>query len=83
MSSWIFKEKLNEYAQINLRNFGEDIVRIYKTIPLREADLFVSEMKQLELYHIRIYEATGQFQSYGKLNGHKPATVRMEQVKKY
>lgn len=82
MSSWIFKEKLNEYAQINLRNFGEDIVRIYKTIPLREADLFVSEMKQLELYHIRIYEATGQFQSYGKLNGHKPATVRMEQVKK-
>ncbi|MBU5346216.1 sensor histidine kinase [Paenibacillus lautus] len=82
MSSWIFKEKLNENAQINLRNFGEDIVQIYKTIPLREADLFVSEMKQLELYHIRIYEAAGQFQSYGKLNGHKPATVRMEQVKK-
>jgi len=82
MSSWIFEEKLNQNAQINLHNFGEDIVQIYKTIPLREADLFVSRMKQLELYHIRIYETAGQFQSYGKLNGHKPATVRMEQVKK-
>lgn len=82
MSSWIFEEKLNQNAQINLHNFGEDIVQIYKTIPSREADLFVSRMKQLELYHIRIYETPGQFQSYGKLNGHKPATVRMEQVKK-
>ncbi len=82
MSSWIFEEKLKQNAQINLHNFGEDIVQIYKTIPLREADLFVSRMKQLELYHIRIYETTGQFRSYGKLNGHTPATVRMEQVKK-
>ncbi|MEC0244277.1 HAMP domain-containing sensor histidine kinase [Paenibacillus chitinolyticus] len=82
VSTWIFEEKFSENAQTNLRNFGQDIVRIYKTLPLREADSFVSEMKQLDSYHIRIYEATGQFQSYGKLNGHKPATVTMEQVKK-
>ncbi|AJS60065.1 sensor histidine kinase [Paenibacillus sp. IHBB 10380] len=82
VSTWIFEEKLNENAQINLRNFGQDIVRIYKTLPLREADSFVSGMKQLDSYYIRIYEATGQFQSYGKLNGHKTATVTMEQLKK-
>ncbi|NOU68799.1 HAMP domain-containing protein [Paenibacillus sp. LMG 31461] len=82
VSTWIFEEKLNENAQINLRNFGQDVVRIYKTLPLREADSFVSEMKQLDSYYIRIYEATGQFQSYGKLNGHKPVMVTMEQLKK-
>ncbi|MBK3497103.1 HAMP domain-containing histidine kinase [Viridibacillus sp. YIM B01967] len=82
VSTWTFEEKFNENAQINLRNFGQDIVQIYKTIPLREADLFVSGMKQLDSYYIRIYETTGQFQSYGKLNGHKPATVTMEQLKK-
>ena len=31
VSTWIFEDKLNENAQINLRNFGQDIVRIYKT----------------------------------------------------
>ncbi|MCU5462323.1 HAMP domain-containing histidine kinase [Bacillus cereus] len=82
VSTWIFEDKLNENAQINLRNFGQDIVRIYKTLPLHEADLFVSEMKQLDSYYIRIYEATGQFKSYGKLHGHKPAPVTMEQLKK-
>ncbi|WP_237981391.1 sensor histidine kinase [Bacillus thuringiensis] len=82
VSTWIFEDKLNENAQINLRNFGQDIVRIYKTLPLHEADLFVSEMKQLDSYYIRIYEATGQFKSYGKLHGHKPASVTMEQLKK-
>ncbi|MGG4106160.1 HAMP domain-containing sensor histidine kinase [Paenibacillus lautus] len=82
MSTWIFEDKLNQNAQINLRNFGQDIVQIYKTLPLSEADSFVSGMKQLDSYHIRIYEATGVFQSYGKLNGHKPATVTMEQLKK-
>ncbi|MEC0092195.1 sensor histidine kinase [Paenibacillus macquariensis] len=82
VSTWIFEEKLNDNAQINLRNFGQDIVRIYKILPLDEADSFVSEMKQLDSYYIRIYEATGQFQSYGALNGHKPATVTMEQIKK-
>ncbi|OAB38739.1 two-component sensor histidine kinase [Paenibacillus macquariensis subsp. defensor] len=82
MSTLIFKDKLNENAQINLRNFGQDIVQIYKILPLREADSFVSGMKQLDSYHIRIYEATGQFQSYGKVDGHKSAPVSKEQLKK-
>ncbi|WP_456288138.1 HAMP domain-containing histidine kinase [Paenibacillus sp. AK002] len=81
MSTWMFKEQLNENAQINLRNFGQDVVRIYKTLPLREADLFVREMKQLDSYYIRIYEATGQYKAYGKLNGHKPAEVTMDKLK--
>lgn len=82
MSTWIFEDKLNENAQINLRNFGQDVVQIYKTLPLREAESFVSGMKQLDSYYIRIYDATGQFQSYGKLNGHKLAAVTEERLKK-
>ncbi|MCG7410459.1 HAMP domain-containing histidine kinase [Paenibacillus sp. ACRRX] len=82
VSTLMFEEKLNENAQINIRNFGQDIVRIYKTLPLSEAETFVSGMKQLDSYHIRIYEATGQFQSYGRVNEHKPATVTKEQLKK-
>ncbi|MGC5772007.1 sensor histidine kinase [Paenibacillus pabuli] len=82
MSTWIFEDKLNENAQINLRNFGQDVVQIYKTLPLREAESFVSKMKQLDSYYIRMYDATGQFQSYGKLNGHKLAPVTEERLKK-
>ncbi|KOS03913.1 sensor histidine kinase [Paenibacillus polymyxa] len=79
---WVFEEKLNENLQTTLFNFGQDIVRVYETIPLREADLFVSGMKQLDSYYIRIFDETGQFQSYGTLNGQKPVTVTMDQVKK-
>ncbi|SFR13325.1 MULTISPECIES: cell wall metabolism sensor histidine kinase WalK [unclassified Paenibacillus] len=79
---WVFEEKLNENLQTTLFNFGQDIVRVYETIPLREADLFVSGMKQLDSYYIRIFDETGQFQSYGALNGQKPVTVTMDQVRK-
>lgn len=82
VSTMIFEDQLNENAQINIRNFGQDIVQIYKTLPLSEAESYVSGMKLLNSYHIRIYDATGQFQSYGKLNGHKSATVTKEQLKK-
>ncbi|MBP1993722.1 sensor histidine kinase [Paenibacillus eucommiae] len=82
VSTWLFEENLSKNSQIVLRNFGQDIVRIYETIPLREANSFVSGMKQLNSYHIRIYEAADQFYSYGTLNGHNPATVTTEQVKK-
>ncbi|WP_149093993.1 sensor histidine kinase [Paenibacillus terrae] len=78
----VFEEKLNENLQTTLFNFGQDIVRVYETIPLREADLFVSGMKQLDSYYIRIFDETGQFQSYGTLNGQNPATVTMDQVRK-
>ncbi|URJ45328.1 HAMP domain-containing sensor histidine kinase [Paenibacillus polymyxa] len=79
---WVFEEKLNENLQTTLFNFGQDIVRVYETIPLREADFFVSGMKQLDSYYIRIFDETGQFQSYGTLNGQKPVTVTMDQVRK-
>ncbi|CAM4385242.1 sensor histidine kinase [Paenibacillus xylanexedens] len=82
MSTWIFEDQLNENAQINIRNFGQDVVQIYKTLPADEAELFVSRMKQLDSYHIRIYDATGNFQSYGKLNEHKSSPVSTDQLKK-
>ncbi|MGG0663217.1 HAMP domain-containing sensor histidine kinase [Viridibacillus arvi] len=81
MSTWVFKDKLNENLKIPLLHFGQDIVRIYETLPLREAESFVSGMKQLDSYHIRIYDETGQFQSYGSLNGHNPVIVTDEQLK--
>ncbi|MFE6168624.1 sensor histidine kinase [Viridibacillus arvi] len=81
MSTWVYKDKLNENLKIPLLNFGQDIVRIYETLPLREAESFVSGMKQLDSYHIRIYDETGQFQSYGSLNGHNPVIVTDEQLK--
>jgi len=82
MSTWIFEDQLNENAQINIRNFGQDVVQIYKTLPADEAESFVSRMKQLDSYHIRIYDATGNFQSYGKLNEHKSSPVSTDQLKK-
>jgi signal transduction histidine kinase len=81
MATWLFRDKLNENMQIPLLHFGKDIVRIYDTFPLAEADAFVRGINQLSSYHIRIYEETGQFQSYGELNGNKPARVTMEQVR--
>ncbi|UVI27720.1 sensor histidine kinase [Paenibacillus spongiae] len=80
VATWIFEDKLNENLRIPLLHFGQDISRIYETLPLGEADTFLSGMNQLKSYHIRIYEETGEFQSYGALNGHKPVTVSMEQV---
>ncbi|WP_195573969.1 sensor histidine kinase [Paenibacillus sp. 1001270B_150601_E10] len=81
VSIWMYKDKLNENVQLPLLYFGQDVARVYETLPLREADKFVSEMSQLKSYHIRIYDETGQFHSYGSLNGHKPATVTMELVR--
>ncbi|SMG41865.1 sensor histidine kinase [Paenibacillus aquistagni] len=81
ISTWLFKEKLHENMQLPLLYFGQDVARVYETLPLKEADKFVSEMSQLHSYHIRIYDETGQFQSYGSLNGHTPAAVTMEQVR--
>ncbi|AIQ39377.1 HAMP domain-containing sensor histidine kinase [Paenibacillus sp. FSL R5-0912] len=81
MATWLFRDKLNENMQIPLLHFGKDIVRIYDTFPLAEADAFVRGINQLSSYHIRIYEETGQFQTYGELNGNKPARVTMEQVR--
>ncbi|MGO4545601.1 sensor histidine kinase [Paenibacillus sp. 2TAB23] len=82
LATWLFEEKLSENSQILLRNFGQDIAQIYETFPLREADAFVSELKMLNSYHIRIYDADGQFKSYGEVHGQKIAAVTKEQVGK-
>lgn len=77
---WVYKDQWNENLQVNLLYFGQDIARIYETFPLREADTYLSGLKQLN-YYIRIYEEKGQFQSYGTLSGQHISTVTMEQVK--
>lgn len=80
VAAWVFEDKLSENSQLPLLNFGQDIARIYELLPLNEAEAYVSEMHQLTTYHVRIYDETGQFQSYGALNGYKPFTVTMDQV---
>lgn len=82
VTTWVFQDKLNENLRIPLLRFGQDIARIYEILPLREADSFVSGMKQLDSFYIRIYDENGQFKSYGALNGESSATVTMEQLKK-
>jgi len=79
---WAYREKLNETMHTTLYNFGQDIAQIYETIPVDEANLYVSRMRQLDSYHVRIYDDSGQFQSYGVPNGQSPATVTMDQIKK-
>jgi len=80
VSSYLFKDKLNENMYITLLDFGQDIVRIYDTLPLKEAETFISEMKQLNTYYIRIYEAAGQVTAYGPPNGHSSIPVTLEQI---
>lgn len=82
VATWVFEDKLKENMRIPLLHFGQDIVKIYETFPLREANSFVSGMKQLDSYYIRIFDEAGKFQSYG-LNGHKPVPVTMEEIKKF
>ncbi|OKP94446.1 cell wall metabolism sensor histidine kinase WalK [Paenibacillus sp. P32E] len=81
VATWIFKDQLNENLQITLRDFGQDIARIYEILPMREADSFVSGMKQLNSYYVRIYDGKGQLQSLGVLKEHDPISVTAEQIK--
>lgn len=80
LSTWIFEDQLNENSHINIRNFGQDVVEIYKTLPLSEADAFVNKMKQLNLYYIRMIEPSGQVHTFGKAIDHKPISVTKEQL---
>lgn len=82
IATWLFKDQLNENLQIPMLSFGQDIARIYELLPLDEANAFVGGMNQLKFYYVRIYDASGQFQSYGSTEGYRPATVTMEQVTK-
>ncbi|MEK4518398.1 HAMP domain-containing sensor histidine kinase [Paenibacillus sp. FSL H8-0122] len=81
LAIWLYKDELNENLQVPLLRFGQDIVRIYKSFPLNEANEFVAGMKQLETYHVRIYDENGGIQSYGGPEGMKLETVTEEQVK--
>jgi signal transduction histidine kinase len=78
---WVFEEKLNENLQTLLLNFGQDTVRVYEALPTDEAESYLSEMKQLDSYYIRIFDETGQFRSYGTLIDHTPANVTTERLK--
>ncbi|PYY26320.1 sensor histidine kinase [Paenibacillus illinoisensis] len=78
----VFRGNMNENVQEELLSFGQDIVRIYETIPLHEADKFVGGMKQLNSYYIRIYdEDNTEVYSYGALGDQASARVSSDQVK--
>jgi signal transduction histidine kinase len=78
----MFEEKINDNLRTTLSNFSQDIVRIYTTLPLTEAEEFAREMKQLNSYYIRLYEDRAHYQSFGKLNGEEPAAITAEQIEK-
>lgn len=78
----MFEEKINDNLRTTLSNFSQDIVRIYTTLPVPEAELFVREMKQLDSYYIRLYEDQAHYQSFGKLNGEESAVITAEQIEK-
>lgn len=80
LAVWLYNEKLNGNSQVLLGNFGHDIVRLYETMPVDEADAYISGMKQLDSYHVRIYDESGLVQSYGSLDGKSPSSVTAEQV---
>lgn len=80
LAVWLYDEKLNENSQVLLMNFGQDIIRLYETMPADKADTYISGMKQLDSYHIRIYDGAGLVQSYGSLDGQLPTSVTVEQV---
>ncbi|REK77701.1 sensor histidine kinase [Paenibacillus paeoniae] len=80
VTSWLYQEKLNDNLLLNVLHFGQDVARIYDAMPSAEADSYVSGMKQLHSYHIRIYDQGGQVQSYGELNGQRVSEVTLEQI---
>ncbi len=80
VATWVYFDQFNENLKTNLLYFGQDIVRMYESFPLQEVDTYLSGMKQLN-YYIRVYEETGQFQSYGTLNGSHVSPITMDQVK--
>lgn len=80
LAVWAYNEKLNENSQVLLMNFGQDIVRLYETMPENMANEYISGIKQLDSYHVRIYDKSGLVSSYGALKDHLPATVTVNQV---
>ncbi len=81
VATWIFEEQLNENLQITLLDFGQDVAQLYETLPVEDATTLVAGMKQLNSYHIRIYEETGELQSFGSYDEDSISTVNKEEVK--
>ncbi|RJE84773.1 sensor histidine kinase [Paenibacillus sp. 1011MAR3C5] len=79
-TSWLYQDKLNDNLMLNVFHFGEDVSRIYDALPFAEADSYVSGMKQLHSYYIRMYDEGGHIQSFGELNGQSVSEVTPEQI---
>ncbi|QDZ98786.1 sensor histidine kinase [Lysinibacillus fusiformis] len=81
VATWIFKDKLNEYLQIPLLNFGQDIVLIFDTMPFQEADNLLSQMNQLKSYDVYVYDEAGKMKAYGDAPSDKLVDVTKTQVR--
>ncbi|MFF2888559.1 sensor histidine kinase [Paenibacillus sp. NPDC057967] len=79
-TSWLYQERLNDNLMLNVFHFGEDVSRIYDALPLAEADSYVSGMKQLHSFYIRMYNEDGHIASFGELNGQSVSDVTTEQI---
>lgn len=82
IATWAFREQLNENLRLPMLYFGEDVAQIYKSLPDDEADAFVSGMRQLSTYHVRIYESRDRFRAYGELNGATSVVITPEQIER-
>ncbi|WP_054940953.1 sensor histidine kinase [Paenibacillus ihuae] len=80
VATWIYEDQLNDNLRVTLMDFGQDISRIYELLPVREADSYVSGMKQLNSFYVRIYDGKGQLQIFSAIDGHDPLHVTAGQI---
>lgn len=79
--TWIYEDELNDSLQETLLDFSEDVAYIYDTLPAQNAEKFVSKMKQLNSFYIRIYDERGQIdKTFGVFRGDKPIPVTEAQL---
>lgn len=78
--TWMYEDELNDSLQETLLDFAQDVAHIYDTLPTQEAEKFVSNMKQLNSFYIRIYDEGGQVHSYGEFKGDEPIPVTKAQL---
>jgi signal transduction histidine kinase len=79
--TWMYEDELNDSLQETLLDFAQDVAQIYDLLPSQEAEKFVSEMKQLNSFYIRIYDERGQIdQSFGIFRGDEPIPVTEAQL---
>lgn len=79
--TWMYEDELNDSLQETLLDFAQDVAQIYDILPSQEAEKFVSEMKQLNSFYIRIYDERGQIdQSFGIFRGDEPIPVTEAQL---